>query len=164
MLLRSVIFGAALALAASAQATVFTVKWSGAQFGNDATAIGHFDIDTAALPDLDGFQDFHVLPNLDFQLLDLTVTGAATGNGSFAENDFAGFYFAAFSPLNYSQELIGQAMGNGCTFGDFSAPCYGGPSGDFNLVSSNPAAPNGTSHFALTTDSGAGDSLAVTSM
>lgn len=163
MLMKSMILGAALAVAASAQATVFTVKWSGAGFGNDASAIGHFDINTAAFPELGGNQTVPGFPNPDFQLLDLTVSGAAAGNGSFTERDFAGFTFAAFSPLNYSQELMGQAMTNGCTFGDFGA-CYGGPSGDFNLFNASAAAPNGTFYFALTADGGYGDSMAVTSI
>ena len=70
----------------------------GAGFGNDASAIGHFDIDTAAFPELGGIQTAPELPNPDFQLLDMTVSGAMEGNGSSTESDFAAFTFAAFRP------------------------------------------------------------------
>ena len=92
------------------------------------------------------------------------VAALSVEDSEFTEGDFEFFFFAAFSPLNYSQELIGQAMGNGCTFGDFSDPCYGGPSGDFNLFTENLGAPLGTFYFELTTNGGNGDAMAVTSM
>lgn len=150
---------AALGLAASAQAKVFTVKWSGAQFENGASAVGVFDIDTNLFPDLGGVQNLNNV-GTGFSILSLSVSGSAGGNGSFTQADFGNFYFAAFSPLNYNQQLIGQAMGNGFNFGSFGAG-YGGGSGDFNLFRTNPNAPNGTFYFELTTSGG--DRMGVTS-
>lgn len=103
----------------------------------------------------------------------MRVQGSAGGNGVFGQGDFSSAYFAAFSPLNYNQELIGQAMTNGFNFGSFGDG-YGGGSGDFNLFSAssgsnigslaapNPDAPNGTFFFELTT--AGGDRMAVTSI
>jgi hypothetical protein len=161
-----------LLAAGSANAASFTVNWSGGRFGNDASAVGVFDIDTSVVPDLGGIQNTHFLPDPAFHIVSLTVTGTlgGAGDGSYTEADFGSYYFAANSPLDYSKQLIGQTMANGCTFGSFSA-CYGGPSGDFNLFAAtqtntqlptNAAAPNGTFYFQLTT--GNGENLGVTSI
>jgi hypothetical protein len=91
----------------------------------------------------------------------MDITGSSGGDGHFTLGDFGSYYFAAFSPLNYNAELIGQSMGNGCNYGSFAA-CYGGPSGDFNLFAATPGAPTGTFYFQLT--AAGGDSLAVTSI
>lgn len=158
---RKLIAGAvALGMAVSAQATVFKVTWSGAQYENGASAVGLFDINTSLFPNLGGAQPINPV-GIGFSILSLTVSGSAGGNGSFTQNDFGSFYFAAFSPLNYSQELIGQAMGNGFNFGSFGAG-YGGQSGDFNIFASNGAAPNGTFYFQLTT--AGGENIGVTSI
>ncbi|PZN93706.1 MAG: hypothetical protein DCF31_11880 [Alphaproteobacteria bacterium] len=160
MKIKLLAFGAALALSAAANAAVFTVTWSGAPFNNGASAIGHFDF-SATPADLGGAQNQNSFPSANVQLLDLTISGATTGNGSFAQTDFASYYFASFSQLDYSQELIGQAMGNGCSFGkaDF---CSFGQFGDFNLFGQFNGAPTGTSYFTLST--AGGDRMIVTSM
>lgn len=149
--------------AGAAQATDFTVHWSGDNFGNGATAIGLFDIDTSVGPDLGGSENPHALPDPAFQILSLTVTGTAggAGDGTYSEADFASYVFAAFSPLDYTKELIGQPMTNGCSFGDLTASCREGPSGDFNLFPSDNA-PVGTDYFTLTTVDG--KNLNVTSI
>ncbi|OYU16536.1 MAG: hypothetical protein CFE37_00620 [Alphaproteobacteria bacterium PA4] len=135
------------------------VSWSGAQFGNAASATGLFDITPGAES-----QFILGLPNPAFRILNVTVTGASAGNGSFSESDFVLVAFnASGALLDYSRELIGQDLGNGCTFGDFSLACYGGPSGDFNLFAMAPGAtPNGTYYFVLT--AAGGETLAVTSI
>lgn len=162
MNVKSILFAAALTVATAANATIFNVTWSGEQFNNTARATGQLDIDTALYPELGGVQN--TIPfGAHFQLLGLTVSGAASGNGSFVQSDFQFAYFAAFSPLNYGAELIGQAMSNGFNFGSFGAG-YGGPSGDFNLFQNVVGAPTGTYYFQLTTNGGSGDSLAVTSI
>lgn len=143
-----------------AQAALFEVNWSGAQFGNAATATGTFDF-TADAADLGGNQPFRSFPDGRVSLASLSVTqnGSTT---SFSQSDFSSFYFASNSQLDFSRELIGQTMTNGCTFGSFASPCYGGSSGDFNLFSSNSAAPTGSFYFVLT--AAGGNQLAVISM
>jgi hypothetical protein len=155
---------AALGMASMAQAAIHTmdVTWSGDMFGNDATATGVFTFDDSIVPDLGGAQFFHSMGD-GITDVSVDITGASSGNGHFTLADFTGFYFAAFSPLNYHAELIGQAMGNGCNYGSFGA-CYSTGSGDFNLFAANSDAPNGTYYFKLTTSDGAGDSLGVTSI
>jgi hypothetical protein len=157
---------AALGMASVAQAAIHTmdVTWSGDMFGNDATATGVFTFDDSIVPDLGGAQLPHTIGDGGITALSVDVTGASSGNGHFTLADFSSYYFAAFSPLDYHAELVGQAMGNSCNYGSFSSPCYGGPSGDFNLFAATPGAPNGTFYFQLTTNSGEGDSLAVTSI
>lgn len=152
---------AALGFSASAQATLFQVTWSGAQYENGASAVGIFDIDTNVVPDTLGAQNFHGLPDAAFQIVSVTVSGSAGGNGTFTGADFASYYFAAYGPLDFSQELVGQTMANGCVFGSFNT-CYGGPSGDFNLFTSNGLSPQGTFYFQLTT--AGGDNIAVVSI
>ncbi len=152
---------AALGISASAEATLFQVTWSGAQFENGASAVGVFNIDTSVVPDLFGAQNQHSLPDAAFQIVSLTVTGSSGGNGTFTGADFNSYYFAAYGPLDFTQELIGQTMANGCTFGDFGA-CYGGPSGDFNLFTNGDGSPTGSFYFQLTT--AGGDNIAVTSI
>jgi hypothetical protein len=155
----------ALGMASMANATVHTmdVTWSGDQFGNSAKATGVFSFDDAFVPDLGGAESEY--PAGDGLLsLSMDITGASSGNGHFVLSDFEGFVFSAFSPLNYSAELIGQAMTNGCNYGDLSEPCYPAASGDFNLFGNGNSAPNGEYYFVLTTDGGHGDWMAVTSI
>ncbi|WP_235902871.1 PEPxxWA-CTERM sorting domain-containing protein [Sandarakinorhabdus oryzae] len=159
MKLKFALLAAAIAMASAANAAIFTVTWSGAQFGNTASAVGVFDIDTSLFPNLGGAQPTNPV-GTGFSIISFNVSGSAGGNGSFTQADFGSFYFAAFSPLNYSQQLIGQTMGNGFNFGSFGAG-YGGPSGDFNLFSVNPGAPTGSFYFQLTT--AGGDNIGVTS-
>lgn len=153
MKLQALAIAVALTISTSAQAALFTAHWSGAANGNMASAIGVFDIDTSVFPQLGGAQDLLALPNPAFKVISLTVSGASTGNGTFVESDFSGFYFAAFSALDYSRELIGQAMGNACTFGDFGT-CYLGRSGDFNLFAGGSNAPHGVNYLQLATNGG----------
>ena len=150
----------ALLGAASANAAIFTVRWSGEQFGNSASAVGSFNINTAVYPDLGGAQNINPVGG-DFQILSLTVSGASAGNGGFTQSDFSYFFFAAFSPLDYSQELIGQSLTNGFNFGSFGAG-YNGPSGDFNLFAATGGTPTGTYFFQLTT--AGGENIGVTSI
>ncbi len=160
MKFKSLLIGALLVASSSAQAALFTVKWSGEQFGNAGTALGHFNFSPAPA-DLGGIQNNNAFPSTNVQLIDLTVSGTSGGNGSFTEADFGSYYFASFSRLNYGTELIGQALGNGFNFGSFGAG-YGGPSGDFNIFAATGGAPTGTFYFQLTASGG--DSLGVVSI
>lgn len=168
---------AALSLTATAEAKLFTVTWSGAPLGNSGSAIGKFNIDTSLYPDLGGIEDSHPI-GIGFQVISVVVTGTAAGDGVFGADDFDFFLFSAYSPLDYTKELIGQRMTNGFTFGSFEAG-YGGGSGDFNIFALpidvettlqaqnlignvGAAPPNGSFYFVLTPNGS--DSLAVVSI
>ena len=154
-----------LGAAATSQAAVHTmdINWSGAQFGNSAVASGVFTFDDAVAPDLGGVQNTHSVGDGGLLSLSMTISGASSGNGSYTLADFGSYYFAANTPLNYNQELIGQSMGNGCNYGSFTA-CYPAASGDFNLFGLGSPDPSGTFYFTLTTNGGSGDPMAVTSI
>ncbi|QYU69157.1 PEPxxWA-CTERM sorting domain-containing protein [Leptolyngbya sp. 15MV] len=154
------IAAAPLALAAtSAQAATFQVDWSGAQFGNNASATGFFEFTNAAAI-VGGAEPMRYFPDANVVLNSLAVTenGVTT---TFAQGDFERFYFSSFSQLDFTRQLIGQVMGNGCPFGTFTG-CGEGTSGDFNLFRQTFGAPNGTFYFELT--GRAGNRMAVVSM
>jgi hypothetical protein len=150
-----------------AHANLEEVMWSGAQFGNDATAVGYFNIATDAA-ELGGVVTQRPLPSASFRLISLTVGGASSGNGTFTEADFDGYRFSSYSQLDFSTQLIGQVTTNGCAFGSFEPNCYGGGSGDFNLSGASVDAPDGNLYFLITTDGdvpgGGGDVMAVVSI
>jgi hypothetical protein len=120
--------------------------------------LGFFDIDAADFPTL-GFQGGVGLPNSDFQVLSVTISGADLGNGTFGASDFNQFVFWTPSALNLDDQLIGQPVEGGFTFGEPN-----GATGDFNIFAAISGAPTGCSNFTLATDSAAGDLLAVTSI
>lgn len=144
---------------ASAVATPVTmdVLWSGASFGNNAKASAVFTLDET----LPTSSSAIYLPNPKLTGLSLTISGAAAGNGTFT-NQIHDVVFWAPSSLDFSRQLIGQALSNGCTFGSRSNSCVT-ISGDFNLFTySNPGEPTGVSYFVLATSDG--ERMAVTSM
>ncbi len=137
----------------------FDVKWSGANYGNQATAIGSITLDNSLLPQT-GNTGYVSLPSPEITALSITVSGASSGDGSFSLADFAGVSFTTPSPLNLNTQLIGQSLSTGVTFGALESD---GSAGDFNLFAvTSSAAPYGKSNFTLVTDNGAGDKLSVT--
>jgi hypothetical protein len=146
---------------ASAAIVTLNTTWSGASFGNAATATGVFSFDNAALPTIVS-QPLINLPNAAVTALSITISGAAAGNGTFGISNFASIYFQARSALNFGQELIGQIQTNGCAFGTSTGRCGNGSGGDFNLFGNGGGAPTGTYYFQLTT--AGGQNLLVTSM
>lgn len=124
--------------------------WSGASFGNTASASATFKLDTDYLASVG-------VTNLQggYQWItdiELTVTGAADGNGQFTSTNFVDAYFTAFGPVDFSQDLVGQS--------NFF---------DFNLFSNftQPAAPNGYEVNVLeiiTSGGGFGERIQLTSL
>jgi hypothetical protein len=148
----------AMAAAGAASATTFDITWSGDAFGNSATATGLITVDST-LPGL-GFTSVF-LPSADVTALSITITGASSGNGTFGYSDFNEIYFWSPTPLDLTQELIGQPVSGGT---DFFGDSDNGLGGDFNIFGNGGAAPLGTFYFQLTTDDGFGDTMLVTSM
>ena len=152
-----------LGVAGSALADIvtFDVQWSGLAFKNLATGKGFITFDDAQLPDV-GSQPANFFPSSAVTNLQVTITGATAGNGTFGLNDFGFFYFSSPNTLDLGRELIGQSLSNGCTYGTSTGPCGDGRGGDFNLFRANESAPTGTSYFQLT--AAGGESLLVTSI
>ena len=132
----------------------FNFNYSGAAFGNSAIATGQVNLDETLLPnpgssfDNSGFVQYFIL----------TISGAASGNGTFTKNDFGTFYWdTGGATLDLTHNLIGQPT-SGSTWGSRD-----GGGGDFNVFASASGAPYGSYYFTLATDSGAGDPLQLTS-
>jgi PEP-CTERM motif len=146
---------------ASAAIVKLNITWSGASFGNGATATGILSIDDSALPTI-GRLPLINLPNAAVTALSITISGPYAGNRAFGISSFGSIYFQVRSELNFGQELIGQIQTNGCAFGTSTGPCGNGLGGDFNLFSNGGGAPSGTYYFRLTTADG--ENMLVTSM
>jgi hypothetical protein len=151
---------AGLLVAVPAQAAPilsFDLDWSGAPFGNGATATATLNIDAALLSNPGFSLD---TPFSDFSI---TVSGATIGNGTFTSSggDFASIFLdiPGALALDLTMELIGQAT----TFGPWGPA---GGNGDFNVFSfGNPLAPTGVALFTIETAAGlgGGDLLVLTS-
>jgi len=132
----------------------YDLAWSGATFGNNATATGQITLDLTTLPNpaAQGYD----LSN-DTASLTVTVVGASSGNGTWTKADLGfTFWWTGGVALNMNQQLVGQAtLGNPWGTPD-------GNSGDFNLFFNNNG-PSGTFYFTLTTDGGTQDPMLLTS-
>ena len=139
--------------AANANAvTTFSIQYSGASFGNNASAVGTITLDETLLAQ--SYPDYHSTV-ID---LSLTISGAASGNGTFTASDFSvWFWDTAGTTLDYSKELVGQTL-----MGGLVGPWGSGmdDTSDFNFINNSPHAPTGIGPFVLTADAGGGVSIA----
>jgi len=154
-----------LLLAATAYADVFetyNLAWSGASFGNNATATGQITLDLTTLPNPG--PTVYDMYN-DISSLSITVVGASSGNGTWTKADLCAcsalgtytYWWSGGSALNMFAQLVGQpTLGNPWGTPD-------GISGDFNFFFNSPG-PLGTFYFTLTTDGGTQDSMLLTSV
>jgi len=142
--------------AANANAvTTFNIRYSGAGFDNNASAVGTVTLDETQLSQQFNFSGFGTA----VLGLSLTVSGASSGNGTFTFSDFSSWRWDTNgTTLDYSKELVGQTLQGGHIFGTSDA--YS----DFNVFGNNSSAPYGMSHFMLMTQGGMGDALQMTSM
>lgn len=136
----------------------FNLAWSGAAYGNGASATGYFTLDTALLNN-PGFSSFSgaSLPSQ----LSITVTGSSGGNGTFTRSDFSAFFInTAGGTLDFNSEWVGQSTPGGL----WGATAFPTVVGDFNMFSTGLSAntPTGTSIFTLVT--GGGQSMLLTSV
>jgi hypothetical protein len=139
----------------------FAVTWSGAGQGNAAMATAIITIDDAVLLN-PGQNNSDTSPFVvDFRI---TVSGAATGDGSFGLADF-GVISLETGPgtpgdlaLDFSQELVGQDTGTD----PWGTPSLGA-GGDFNVSSAGGGAPTGMAEFLLCANGGVGDCMELTS-
>jgi len=136
----------------SAHAATFLFTYSGASFGNTASATGRFDIDDSALQAINaGGPSFGFPPNLT-----MTITGAGKGSGVFTSQNFVTMLFQTPSPLDFSKDLVGQRLANNTVFGVNG--------GQFNFFGLTPRAPLGLGRFTLGTNNGFGPRMALTSL
>lgn len=136
----------------------FNLTWSGASFGNGASATGYFTVDTACLNN-PGFTSFSGMSALS--ALSITVTGSSGGNGTFGLSDFSTFFInTAGGILDLNREWFGQANPEGA----WGSGAFPSTVGDFNVFSNGSSAstPTATSGFTLRT--AGGDSILLTSV
>lgn len=126
--------------------------WSN-QASGATSAYGTLVIERGLLngPDVDIAMD-------EIMALDITLAdGTAYGTSSFS------YLFARdLESLDFSQELIGQILPNGCAFGTSSGPCGGGNGGDFNLIGNGSGGPAGIWYFEMLLP--AGGTMLLTSL
>ena len=93
-----------IGLAGNADFKEFTVTWSGAEFGNDATA------EASVTLDMNRIENPGTSSGTDFmEALSITVKGAAKGNGTWTKADYGFFRLTTTSqPMDFSRELVGQ--------------------------------------------------------
>lgn len=162
------------AAASAVNALTFDLAWSGATYGNNATATGSITVDEALFTTANNTaQPLDYAGNFfpgstssnwvtDFEI---TVSGSTngSGNGTFTFTDYDNFVWQTPSPLDLSQELVGQNVTVGSQWGNIST--LPGATGDFNIVSNGmaPTAATGIFFFQIATEGGSGDQLALTS-
>ncbi len=141
---------------ASAQ-SAFLLEWSGAPFNNGASATGTITF-AAGFPTNPGVAIY--TPGVEILALDVTVLGAASGNGSFTMVDFAIAVFdTGGATLDMTTELVGQPTPGG----PWGAPGLLGANGDFSIYAANATAPTATFFYELSTNGGTGDKMTLTS-
>ncbi len=146
-----------LLLGSVAHAAPITFDFTFQSTETAAQAVGSITFESTLLPN-PGCTNFS-LPNPAVLALQVTVSGATSGNGSFTLNDFDGVKFCTNGgTLILTQELVGQPT---------NVDPWGTPSdgdgGDFNLFGAPPA-PSGTNFFTLCADGGNADCMELQTM
>ena len=158
----ALLFAVFFTSSAQAEVLVFDLVWSGASFGNSATATGRISINDAVLPNPGGSGDigasFESIGVVNFTM---TVSGAGFGNGLFTIGDFRSVRWDSgnlqTATLDLTTELVGQPTG-----ADPWAGTTQTSAGDFNVFSGS-LAPTGVAAFEIATGGGIGDTLRLTS-
>lgn len=151
----------ALALPVFAASQTFDLTWSGASFGNTATATGEITFDPAQL---ETYNQFY-FPSAVVTSASITIQGAQSGNGTFDASNFDFVVIELANGLDFSKQLVGQSLADGSTWGTSTGDGGNGAGGDFNFFSNHDSdAPYGTWYFTLSTADGSGDPMLLTSM
>jgi len=136
---------------AKATLITFDLSYSGQQFSNSATATGNITFDDTILP-IPGALFNVTAATVGITAFNITVAGAAAGNGTFGLADVTNWIWSVGAGLNLSQELVGQAG-----FNDFNW-CASG------FVGCVPPAPGGIGQFVIAADAETGDQMLLVSM
>jgi hypothetical protein len=151
-----------LLLAGTAQAVPVTFDFTFQDPNSTAQAVGFVTFQANLLPNpagcLEG-SDFN-LPNPAVLALQVTVSGATSGNGTFDLTDFERIAWCTNgAKLDLCTELVGQPTRN-----DPWGTPSDGDGGDFNLFAAAPQAPEGEWYFTLCADDGSAECMELTSM
>lgn len=130
----------------------FDLLYSGSGNGNSAIAAGTVTFDDTILPNPGGDiinVNAAALGILDFSI---TVSGASSGNGTFGMSSVTNWFWNTTAPLDFQQELVGQAG-----FGGFGwcALLFDGCTAP---------APGSTNYFTLQANAETGDVMQLVSM
>lgn len=142
----------------------FDIKWSNQTGASVAHAKLTLD---SALISTSGFPPAAI--GIDqIQGLDVTISGASSGNGHFTKHDFSGISFYMADKLDFRRDLIGQevTVNHGPWSDEVQYGDAAGQSGGFDLFAAGDIAPTTVAPFAMVTDrSGAeSDYLTVSSI
>jgi hypothetical protein len=141
---------AAAAACTQLDAANFNLTWSDTIYHSGASATGVIGLDLATIPSAPN----HTASSIPSWItsFSITITGAASGNGTFTLSDFSYFNFTSGGvTLNYNADLFGQGGGNFDSTGDFS---FGGP---------DVHAPVGVAPNVVSADGGNSELLVLTS-
>jgi uncharacterized delta-60 repeat protein len=127
----------------------FEITWSGASYGNGATATAQITFDPSLIQNPGTTTGTAWVSSFS-----ITVSGAPIGNGTWSKSDIHSFRFLTGSTaLDFTQELVGQ---NGWA----TVP---GSGRDFALDSSSSGTPSSIDYFVIRTQNGAGVPLKLVS-
>jgi hypothetical protein len=143
-------------VAAAAEALGAPITFSFSFTGGSATAVGTITFESTLISNPG--TNVITLPNPAVLALNVTVSGASAGNGTFGIGSFNQVRFeTGGATLNLSQQLVGQPTPGG-TWGTPTGCC-----GDFNLFGATPA-PNGEFFFTLVANGGDAEPMTLNSM
>ncbi len=164
-------FGLALVISLIGQslaiAAPLTLHFTFSSPTTPATAVGFVTFESSAINN-PGNSNF-ILPNPAVLDLQVVVSGATAGNGTFGLSDFTSIFLdTGGGTLDFSRQLIGQATANN-PFGTTDGCALGGPlgntGGDFNMFALGGAPrPTGEWFFTLVANAGAADCMVLTSL
>jgi len=137
------------AMEAQADLITFKVEWTGDQYGSDATATGHFKADLGSYDPICTVTEAGDVPSACMGEIgeystefSITIEGTDFFDGSYTLES-GEWYFFSPANLDWTEELVGQSLGGGCTWGWAGGegdgdPCNGGVGGGFNIIDDTP--------------------------
>jgi subtilisin-like proprotein convertase family protein len=146
-----------LASTTQAELRAYRAIWSGEAYMNTARAVALVVINDAGLQN-PGTTTTVFAGGSPIVSMDLTVTGASSGNGTWSTAAFSSYELKISDTLNRFTEWVGQSQPSAMNaWGDLS----GGHNFNFGSIASG--APVGESNYVLTTNSMAGDRMRLIS-
>lgn len=142
---------AVLPLTSLAAPITFDLEYSGASFGNAASASGFIAFDDSVLP-VPGSLGNVTAATVGVTDFSITVSGASAGNGTFGLADVTNWVWIVGAGLDLTTQLVGQAA-----FNDFNW-CAAG------FVGCIAPAPGGVAAFTIRANAEQGERMRLTSM